>query len=230
LGLLVLLDDRAAQISYDGQTFIGGTMNKAWLLLALAGCWTSKKESENPPPNADVTVELAAVTLAEDCGEGGTLPPPTRVAAREPASPPPAQEPASAVPSRVAPGYVAHCEPTSMQLAVRSSVTEPMKLSIKKVELLDKTGKVLGVLTARTPSKWSGNGYEAWDQQIAPGASLATSYRLSAPLWHEFLPGGRYEAHTKTYQLRVTVDVGSGERTVEKKAISVAMMEPPVPT
>jgi hypothetical protein len=225
-------------------------MLKTWLLAstALVGCWTSKDVEK--PAKADVSVELSAVTLADDCGDASQLQPPAtkRLAAAQeralpasPAIPAPAKEPArreppsaSAVPADCAAegcgGSRYACEPTSMQLSVRSSMAEPTAIAIKKVELLDKNGLVLGVLTPRTPSKWNGSAYETWDQQIAPSTSLSASYRLSAPLWHEIVDGGRWEAHTKTFQLRVTVGVGSGERTVEKKAITVAMMEPPVPT
>jgi hypothetical protein len=197
-------------------------------MAAVAACAVSEAS-----PGAEVSVSLASVTLGDDCGP------------RTPPAPAPSQPPAAA-PARRAPskpseapadcdvggcGYARHCEQTSMQLSLRSPAgTKPTTIRIKKVELLDPKGKLLQVLAAREPTRWTDRGgYVAWDQTIGANQTIAASYALEAPSWDK-LTGGRYSAHNKTFQLRVTVTVGTANKTVEKQSITPAMLPPPVPT
>lgn len=187
-------------------------------------------------PGADVAVELASVTLADDCGS--PVPPSPAFAQPPPAAPSRSAPRKPSTPSVVAPADCAmegcgsrrHCEQTSMQLSLRAPAgAKPTTIRIKKVELLDAKGKLLQVLAARTPTRWTDKGYAAWDQQIGAGEALATSYALESPSWDK-LTNGRYNAHSKTFQLRVTVTVGTANKTVEKQSITPAMLPPPVPT
>jgi hypothetical protein len=52
---------------------------------------------------------------------------------------------------------------------------------------------------------------------------------LSSPDWNA-IAGGRYGAQGKLFTLRVTVTVGSSEKTVEKLSITPIMIEPAVQT
>lgn len=200
-------------------------------LLALAGCWTSSQPTTKPVP--DVMVELAAVTLGDDCGDNVDLTPP--VARLEKPVPAITRAPSAAPmpPGDICEGCApvrGHCDQTSMQLALRSSEgTGSTLVKIKKVELLDKDGNFLGVLESRTPTRWDGDHYVAWDQTIDANGKLAASYLLSSPDWNK-LTGGRWSAHSKQFQLRVTLAVGDRDRTVDKQSITPAMLEPPVPT
>jgi hypothetical protein len=124
------------------------------------------------------------------------------------------------------------CTPTSMQLAVRApSDAEATTIRVTKVELLDPSGKtVVDTLTARKPSRWDGDGaYTGWNEKVAPGQSIAASYLLSTPNWDK-LAGNRWNAHTKVFQLRVTVAIGDAERTIEKQSVVPAAIEPEVET
>jgi hypothetical protein len=195
-------------------------------LAALAACAASEAA-----PGTDVSVSLASVTLADDC-PSRTPPAPAQ---------PPAAAPARRAPST--PGVAApsdcgspscdvprHCEQTSMQLSVRAPAgAKPTTIRIKKVELLDPKGKLLQVLAVREAARWTDRGYVAWDQTIRAAETVAASYALEAPSWDK-LTNGRYNAHSKTFQLRVTVTVGTANRTVEKQSITPAMLPPPVPT
>ena len=118
-----------------------------------------------------------------------------------------------------------------MQLAVHATTTAgPTPVTVKKVELLDADGKVLGDLAASSPMRFSAKGvYEAWDQTIAPNEHAAVSYVLASPAWSS-MEGGRYGQANKTFQLRVTVAIGAKDRVIEKTAIQPTMMPPPVPT
>ena len=210
---------------------------------ALASCWKSSTTSttettEAPPRTNDVSVELASVTLGDDCGEGWTPPPPVQTAqapARAPAAPAatmaadmeaPAEAPAkraSGVGSRYA------CQQTSMQLSLVATGAAPARVRVKQVELLDAAGTLLGQLAPAAPTRWVIDRYEPWDQAIAAGQHVAASYALSSPAWHA-MEGGEWAQRGKTFQLRVTLAVGSREQTVEKQAITPMMMPPPVPT
>jgi hypothetical protein len=120
-----------------------------------------------------------------------------------------------------------------MQLSVRSTAGAPTSIRIKRVELIDEHGTLIGQLDARAPVVWVSDAYKPWDQTVAPGATLAASYALSAPQWDQ-LEGGRWGAASKSFQLRVTLAVGEADRTIDKVAIvstvAPAMIEPPVVT
>lgn len=204
---------------------------KTLSLLLLAGCWTTSQPTTSQPATPDVMVELAAVTLGDDCGEITSVAPPVakldKPITRAPgaaAAPMPADVCEDCAPRRP------HCDQTSMQLALRGNPgAGSTAVKIKKVELLDNRGAFLAELTARSPSKWNGESYVAWNQSVAADEKLSASYLLDAPDWNK-LTNGRWSAHTKTFQLRVTLAVGSADRTVDKQSITPAMLEPPVPT
>ena len=201
---------------------------------ALAGCWSNSKPGP-PPQRGDVAVDLAAVTLAEDCGTDFTAPPPAAAAsqashASAPRGPGDVAQGSCASESDCSGMRARACEQTTMQLAVRSTSGAPTNIRIKRVELVDEHGKLIGQLEARAPTVWANDGYQPWDQTVAPGATLATSYALSAPPWDQ-LEGGRWGAASKTFQLRVTLAIGDADRTIDKVAIvAPAMIEPPVVT
>jgi hypothetical protein len=198
---------------------------------AFAGCWSSSK----PGPTAQrggVTVDLAAVTLAEDCGDDFAAPPPA-ASASQASMPKMAGDVAqgSCLEGSECGGGARACEQTSMQLAVRSTSDAPTIIRIKHVELVDESGKLVGRLEPRAPVVWASDGYRPWDQTVAAGTTLATSYALSAPPWHA-LDGGKWGAASKTFQLRVTLVIGDSDRTIDKVvAIAApAMIEPPAVT
>jgi hypothetical protein len=203
---------------------------KALSLVLLAGCWSNSQPSQPAAPDVSVMVELAAVTLGDDCGDNVHLtPPPREAAVVKPRKLPPG---AAIAPSDLCQGCVvgpSHCDQTSMQLALKTSGAGSTSVAIKKVELLDNRGNFLAELAARGPTKWDGSSYVAWDQQVTGDQRLAASYLLSSPDWDK-LTNGRWSAHQKTFQLRVTMAVGSKDRTIDKQSITPAMLEPPVPT
>lgn len=218
-------------------------MRLALALLAVAACSGNRSSKEG------VTVELASVTLASDCGNWAAPPPPPEimavVAPREKtevaASERPADEdrPAAAakvgrsasqdVPARGAAGEsmsqerVRHsCQQTSMQLYFRAN--SPTAVKIKSVELLDASGKHIQDLAVRAPTVWNNSSYVAWDEKVIGGAKqVSASYALATPDWTKL--GGRMEAQTKTYHLRVVVLVGDAEHTLEKMSISPMVIE-----
>jgi hypothetical protein len=205
-------------------------MLRALLLLAVVGCGQSAAEAPKP----DVTVELAAVTLGDDCVP---VPPPATKTPAKPAKPPASPAQPRAIPSPADCGgpncgpVGQQCEQTSMQLAITTPAGfAATTVTIKRVELLDPKGKVLEVLSARVPQKWTPDGtYAAWDEKLGAGATVRAMYALTAPNWDK-LTNGRWNAHTKTFQLRVTVAIGTASKTVEKQAITAARIPPAVPT
>jgi hypothetical protein len=185
---------------------------------------------------AEVSVELSGVTLADDCGDvTERVPPPSQPkAAAGSSTKPSAAESISA--GACADPRNCHgptqppCEPTSMQLSLRAPAdVKATTLRITKVELLD-GGKVVDTLAARKPSKWDDKGtYVTWDEAIAPDQTIQASYLMSPPDWNK-LTGGKYNAHTKVFNLRVTFTTGNAEKTIEKQAITPVAIEPAVST
>jgi hypothetical protein len=192
-------------------------------LVVLAGCGAS-----DAAPKAKAKVELSSVNLADDCPAPKPAQAPAR--AKAPANAP--ATPAVQAPSDEAPGAQAYrrgCDQTSMQLTLTSTGKASAKVAVKKVELLDEKGKVLGTLTARDPQTYETDTYVAWDQQLAAGATMNVMYALSAPDWDK-LTKGRWNAHEKSFQLRVTVDIGSAKQKVTKTSIIPTRLQPAVPT
>ena len=200
-------------------------MSKSWLLLvALAGCAPADAN-----PTKDITVELSAVTLGDDCAVVPSNPKPAKPSRAAPSTPA-VRAPADACDGPGCGGY-SRCDQTTMQLSIKAPAgTKPTAIKIKKVELLDAKGKVLEVLISKLPSKWDGSSsYIAWNEQVGAGESVKAMYNLNAPNWNK-LTNGRWNAHSKTFQLRVTVTVGSESTTVEKQSITATQLPPAVPT
>ena len=120
----------------------------------------------------------------------------------------------------------AHCDQTSMQLKITTSKATTIKVT--KVELLDDKGKLLEVLTSRAPRHWVTDKYVAWDEKVPAASSAQVMYDLSMPSWNKL--GGRFNAQNKTYQVRVSVTVGTANRTIERQSITPVRLPPPVPT
>ena len=202
-----------------------------WMFLIAASCATS--EAKTPD---DLTVVLASVTLADQCPTArppaptGFAKPPTTVQREEGPAQRRAPAQGSCTPGGNCGGPRRHCEQTSMQLTLTPAIDLKSGVKIKRVELLDKQGKVVQTLTASAPMQWSATAgaYVAWDEKIGKDAVRA-SYHLSSPDWNK-LTNGRMNAPSHTFQLRVTVGVGGADRTVEKTAIVPARVEPMVVT
>jgi hypothetical protein len=208
------------------------------LLVALAACATSEAKTYED----DVDVQIASVTLADNCGTPTPPPaPPNPPPPDQKFSQPPPKSDAPAPNARPARGSCAQpgscgsprrgCEATSMQLSLKArSSAQPTTIKIKRVELLDHNGRVLEVLTSSVPTQWNAKlGYVQWDQTMLGGNIVKASYTLTAPNWDK-LTGGRMNAHSRTFQLRVTVTIGNADRTVEKRSITPARIAPMVVT
>ncbi|MEO8700751.1 MAG: hypothetical protein ABI867_11945 [Kofleriaceae bacterium] len=217
----------------------------AILLVALASCARAEQSREpepalKPPVKPSIKVELAGVTLADDCPDGSnTKPtPPPKPASVTPTPTKPTAAAEAASQSMPSPGACADpsnchgppqpaCEQTSMQLSVRAANATTIK--IKQVELIDSTGKVVEVLTARGATRWETDKYIAWDEAVSANQDLVASYKLSMPTWTKF-GKDRWNAYTAKFQLRVTVTVDGADTTIEKQSITPAMPEPAVAT
>jgi hypothetical protein len=175
--------------------------------LVLAGCAKANADRERvqiaeapapqwaaPPPSsararpAKVSVELTAVTLADDCRASKA-------------------KSAKADSARGA----RRCEQTSMQLAITAS--DASRIRVKSVELFDEDGSSLGKLTASKPTRWSeGNGrYEIWDELVPAGSPIHASYVLGQPDWSRI--GNRWN---RTYTLKTVVTIGGVDRIAHK--------------
>ncbi len=206
-------------------------------LIAVASCAASEAKTAD-----DLSVVLASVTLADQCPTAKPPPPPPPAKfAKPPATakdeaPPPPNAVAARRGSCAQPGPCGspqrHCDQTSMQLSFTPATDlKNGSVKIKRVELIDAKGKVVQVLTASAPMQWSAaaGAYIAWNEKMAGKDPVRASYNLSSPDWNK-LTGGRMNAPSHTFQLRVIVTVGGSDRTVEKTAIVPARVEPMVVT
>ncbi len=178
------------------------------LTLSCGGS-PSAPTSPTPDPQLDpratagqVALSIASVTLADDCGTGPTAAPLTSA----PAADVPRGD--SSMFAGVASRSARVCEQSSLQLRVANKTEAPAKITIKKIELLDESGAVIGELTPRDASQWSSDTYQPWDEQVAANQVLQVSYALSRPA---VSPGG-------TYIVRLVVAAGDGgETTIEQR-------------
>ncbi len=196
------------------------------LLVVMVACSKAEPPKEDPEVSSkrpEVTVELAGVTLGDDCADGVSTkriaPPSADSSAARPVT-----EGDCGVPGCTTP--VNACEQTVMQLALDVPAdAAATTIKIKRVELLDDQGELFSALTARAPSKWSGSAYVAWDETVPAGkARLAVSYKLSAPDWSK--THGKLGASGKRFTLRVTTTISDRERTLEKQTLVLVMPEP----
>lgn len=208
---------------------ISNTVLAAAAALALAGCnatsaselsvgtpgqITVPRTATPVPATGKLTVQMTSATLGDDCGQG-LVPAPSSPMPIEKKSEGPAQKPSSTADASEHRGVAAArraCEQTSMQLSIIAPADAlASELRVKSVEVYDDTGKLIGTLTARTPSVWAANGYTAWDQRIAPAQTLSVSYPLTQPDWSKV--SSRYN---KTYTLKAIVTVGGVDHPLER--------------
>ncbi|MCX5742331.1 MAG: hypothetical protein NT062_07530, partial [Proteobacteria bacterium] len=136
-----------------------------------------------PPTVVTTTVELTAVTLADDCGGAAPSRPPMLPSAQPTRESHRDVEGKSATKADAAMKMKRRCEQTSMQLAITSKDGKPTAVHVKSVELFDDAGKSLGPLAASTPTRWvdATSTYDAWDEQVAADATSLVSYVLAQP-------------------------------------------------
>lgn len=199
---------------------LGGVAIAAELESSPAGRAAQSPLAERVQPRAtplaplaprEVSVTISSATLGEDCGESPE-PSPAKKASQDSLS-----APARAAESSLVSGARARraCEQTSMQLSVRSGADAAAAgIKIKKVELFDENGKLIGALTPRGPSVWSAasSSYQTWDQKSVPGADLMVRYVLSAPDWSKV--NNRWD---RGYTIKATVTVGGTDKKLERE-------------
>ncbi len=194
-------------------------MNGRGLAILLLASAAACSGSSNPTPTdpigntpepaaGKVSVALASVTLAEDCGTAPTTAPaePTTAAASA------TQDvPSGAVSSqRVAAGSMAKraCQQSSVQLVVSNTTAASASMKVKSVTVLDSTGATVVQLNSYEPSRWAADTYQPWDGSIEAGATLNVAYSLSEPAVNA----------GETYTVRVVVETAGGDTTVETQA------------
>ncbi len=186
------------------------------IVLILTSCWTASKPTEPPKAEpAPVDVAIASIRLADDCGAEA-------VADRK------QQEQTMAGDCAGDCNFARACDPTSLQVSLRSTAGMKTTVGIKKIELLDAAGATIGTLAVRSATRWASDGsYTKWDQVVSPGEVMAASYALTAPDWGA-IPGGRDPS--KKIRVRVTFKLGDGEKTFEREAVVAAFSEAAVVT
>lgn len=187
------------------------TTLRTTLLATLAAfavaCGGSKPQqpTNKPVPNT-VEVAIASVTLADDCGTGPTTIPPVQSSRMSKPSPEFADMDRGAAAESASMAKRA-CEQSSVQLRVANGTQAASDITIKKVEVLDESGNVVGELVPREPSKWTGDAYQPWDGKVDAAQTLQVSYALSQPS----VSAG------STYTVRVIVGSAEGDRTLQTR-------------
>jgi len=106
-----------------------------------------------------------------------------------------------------------------MQLAFTGAPSgAAQSIRVKRVELVDGTGRLIGELTSMHPTVWDQNGtYGAWDQSVPANQALSVSYGLTSPDWIKM--GKRYD---RTYTLKVVLSLGPTDRALQRDVQLIA--------
>jgi hypothetical protein len=182
-------------------------------LLAIAvsaaalACGNAHEPSPTAPKAAGVDVSIASVTLANDCGGGPRTPPPEPAETKVAAAGSMTAKVAADMEDRPRMARERACEQSSVQLRVANTTDAAAKVTVQSVELFDPKGVKLADLAPRAPSRWAGDGYQAWDEQVAASETAQVSYALSVPGMERGV----------TYTVRVVVATADGPRALEHK-------------
>ncbi len=171
-----------------------------------------------PEPDAEaaeITVQMTAATLADDCGGGPKAPPPKPVPKAKRKVERTSKSRSKSDRARGAKAK-RRCEQSSIQLAVTAPQgAKPAQVAIKSVELRLESGELVGTLQTREPSVWlDPDGYKPWDENIRPGEDLSVSYALTRPDWSAV-----EDRWNQTYTVKAVVSVAGSDQSVEKKVV-----------
>ena len=109
------------------------------------------------------------------------------------------------------------CQQSTVQVSLRSDRTGSFR--IHAVRVLDAASKrVAGTATLRQPSRWNeaDGTYTAWDERVAPGPAVQTTYKLGAlDLSRANKRGGpRLDVSRGPFLLELDVSIDGRRRTV----------------
>ena len=200
------------------------------LLLAVSlagantGCSTSFADVPPGPVKKaakTVSVSITAATMADDCGpnvDTAPIPEPRKPAEKSEAPAEPAAGKSSAGPAGEmadAPSMKSMSPPRCHQSSMQLSVIAPAgikntELRVKKVQIFDTDGTLIGDLTPKAPTVWTKDVYKPWNQKIKAGESLSVSYSLSNPSW-----GGVLDPYSKSYTVKVVVSTGGSDLSLD---------------
>lgn len=166
---------------------------------SLHGCLSSHSE-----PSLAVEAELASATLADDCsGEGARIAEPGLADCAE--------------------GFAdcGWCSQTGLQISIEAGEGESaVPFEVITVRLRSSDGAVVDELDARNARLFVDGAYVAWDEQIAPGASLQVTYDASAPDWTAIGNGNPWTTHGMSFTVEVVVRIDGVERLLHLSPVS----------
>lgn len=175
-------------------------------LLLLAACHTPIDPLPEGAP--EVEASLSAVTLADDCPDAAQ-------AAQGDSASGACESPDDCAPL---------CSQSNLQIELRAGDgTTALGFSIVEVRVIDESARKATVVT-RAPQRWDGATYVAWDERIAPAATLKVSYKISE-LVSPNDDGTRLRA--VNYSVEVDVFIGGVKRTLSLDGVT---REPAVAT
>ena len=194
---------------------------------AATAATTATPEAAPPEPRAEIKIAVASVQLIQDCPDPAEAPAGAAAAADStaPAAVPPPPAPVAAqqemapgaAAKRMAPGsnWQPPCTQSTVQLSLTNTGDREGKVRVNGIKIFDvATKRELGQITSRKPSLWNDTGvYQAWDERVAPGATVKVAYRLSDPDWEQIhkLVGETENLYARP--LLLEVDIAIDDRT-----------------
>lgn len=166
-------------------------------LVALAGCSSSHSTNSD----LEVDAEIAAVSLADDCGSLGGAEPGI-------GAPPAGDCAEDACPS--------FCQQSNLTLRMIVGEGEgPVDAVLLSVHLLDyDSGDRLADMTPRQPRIWAEEGYTSWDELLGAPSDERTLYDLSTPDWSAIGEGDAWSTFSMRFRVEVTLEIDGQELTL----------------
>ncbi len=181
------------------------------VLLALPGCFFIGTGSGEDGGLA-VSAEIASVSLANDC-------------------------PTSGLTDSAAPGLVAgdcaiaatncgFCQQSTLQLdfkagAARPNSSDAAVVEVVTVRILDaSTNRVLDEVSARAPTQFVNDRFQAWNEQVAAGRQVRASYKLEAPDWTKIGSGEAFRTRSMPLRVEVVLRIDGVLRTLRSGEIT----------
>lgn len=162
--------------------------------VALSACLAS-----HPTSSLDVEASIASVTLADDCGDARPGEPGLWAGDCAEDSP-----------------DCGFCTQTAVHVAIdagEGDTAVPFEVIAVRLRAMD--GTLLDELDPRSAQIFADDGYTAWDERIAPGATLQIRYETSSPDWSAIGGGNAWETYGMQFRVEMVVRIDGVDRTLE---------------
>jgi hypothetical protein len=154
-------------------------------------------ETDIPPMPEGITAAVASVHLINDC----KAPLNTRIGQRSARRGPPGTLPPPG------PAMAERCTQSTVQLSVTNNTDGEANIRVTTMRLVDtQSGQVIGRVAGRQPERWHDDGYQPWNERVAPRSTEKVAYKLGEPESSPGRPSPYAEAGPYVLEVELAID------------------------